>query len=434
MENLNVLVFPCGSEIGIEIWRSLKDIRFITLFGASSVRDHGSFVYRNYIEGVPFLDDPAFRGELKKIVEDNDIDVIFPALDSAIPVLTEMSDELSCPIIEPSHETAVICRDKSLTYEKLGNAWFNVRSFDYAAGDWPKVDEYPVIIKPALGQGSQGFKVIESEEALRYELSMRSSRQVVCEYLSGDEYTVDCFTDRFGNLLLSSQRVRARTKAGISVNSHLEAQNDVIRGIAEEINSRLSFRGVWFFQLKRNARGEYRLLEIAPRVAGTMCLERAVGVNLPLLSVLDAVGCDVEIVSQVDNCEVDRSFDCVYNIDCEYDSVYIDFDDTIVTDGEVNLGTICFLYQCVNKGIPIFLITRHADNIEESLARAKISISLFDGIFHVDKDSKKSDYIARSGRPILVDDSFAERMDVHRSLGIKTFGVDALEALMDIRH
>jgi hypothetical protein len=46
MRNVNVLVFPCGSEIGLELHRSLKDIRFVNLFGASSVSDHGEFVIR----------------------------------------------------------------------------------------------------------------------------------------------------------------------------------------------------------------------------------------------------------------------------------------------------------------------------------------------------------------------------------------------------
>lgn len=33
MNNINVLVFPCGSEVGLEINKSLKDIYFINLYG-----------------------------------------------------------------------------------------------------------------------------------------------------------------------------------------------------------------------------------------------------------------------------------------------------------------------------------------------------------------------------------------------------------------
>ena len=45
-----VLVFPCGSEIGLEIYRSLKYNKDFELIGGASVNDHGEFIYENYIE------------------------------------------------------------------------------------------------------------------------------------------------------------------------------------------------------------------------------------------------------------------------------------------------------------------------------------------------------------------------------------------------
>ena len=45
---VNVLVFPCGSEIGLEIHAALRHAKDIRLHGASSVSDHGEFVYARY--------------------------------------------------------------------------------------------------------------------------------------------------------------------------------------------------------------------------------------------------------------------------------------------------------------------------------------------------------------------------------------------------
>ena len=42
---------------------------------------------------------------------------------------------------------------------------------------------------------------------------------IVCEYLPGEEYTVDCFSDREHGLLFAGARVRRRTRNGISVNT-----------------------------------------------------------------------------------------------------------------------------------------------------------------------------------------------------------------------
>lgn len=429
MRSINVLVFPCGSEVGLEIHRSLKDIRFINLFGVSSVRDHGAFVYERYIEGVPYLMDPLFAESMKRVIDENDIDVLFPALDAVIPFFAEHKDEFSCEIVGSDYDTACICRDKELTYEKMADLWFNVESY----GSIAQVRSYPVIIKPAFGQGSQGFRVVGTEEELRFELDSRNDKQVICEYLPGDEYTIDCFTDKDGNLRYASQRIRKRTKAGISVASHLESPDEAVREIALAINERLNLRGVWFFQLKRNAQGEYRLLEIAPRVAGTMCLERAVGVNLPLLSVLDLMGYDVDLMPQFSECEVDRSLDCVFSFTCSYRSVYMDFDDTLVCDGNVHLPAISFLYQCSNKGIPVTLLTRHARDIRESLSSAHIPETLFSDIVVLGKEEKKSSYIDAALDPIFIDDSFAERQDVFKTHGVKTFGLDNLEVLIDVR-
>ena len=43
-----VLVFPCGSEIGLEIERALKFNKDYELIGGSSVNDHGMFEYEKY--------------------------------------------------------------------------------------------------------------------------------------------------------------------------------------------------------------------------------------------------------------------------------------------------------------------------------------------------------------------------------------------------
>ena len=430
MQQIKVLVFPCGSEIGLELHHALKDIRFIELHGASSVHDHGSFVYKNYHEGLPYLNDDEFETRFVALVQELGIDVVFPALDDAIVKLVQMGDKLPCKVIAADEHTTEICRDKELTYEAFSDCWFNPKTYTSAS----EVDVFPVLMKPAVGQGSAGVKRIETADEMDYELSSRSGRQVVCEYLPGEEYTIDCFTDRQGTLRYCSQRVRNRVKAGISVNSYLTAPDSVVRQVAEDINNRLSLRGMWFFQLKRNAAGEYRLLEIAPRVAGTMCLERAVGVNLPLLAIFDVLGYDVELMPQFEACEVDRAFSNVFAVECDYGAVYLDFDDTLVREGQVVLQTVAFLYQCVNKGIPVHLLSRHERNIHDSLAAAKLSEDLFETIEVIEESQKKSDCIDVSLNPIFIDDSFAERKDVHEQLGIKVFGLDNLCVLMDTKE
>ena len=49
---------------------------------------------------------------------------------------------------------------------------------------------------------------------------------------------------------------------------------------AGAINGRLDLRGGWFFQVKERASGDLVLMEVGPRIGGTMGLSRCSGVNL----------------------------------------------------------------------------------------------------------------------------------------------------------
>ena len=64
-----VFVFPAGTEIGLEIFNSLKYSKFVELYGGSSSIDHSSFVYTNLIEGFPFYNELGFLDYLNEMME-----------------------------------------------------------------------------------------------------------------------------------------------------------------------------------------------------------------------------------------------------------------------------------------------------------------------------------------------------------------------------
>lgn len=65
-----VAVFPAGSEIGLEINRALKYSTFFDVIGFSSMKDHTRYVYKEYIEDLPFINDENFIDELNKRIEE----------------------------------------------------------------------------------------------------------------------------------------------------------------------------------------------------------------------------------------------------------------------------------------------------------------------------------------------------------------------------
>ena len=422
----NVLVFPAGTEIAFEIHQALRRSKFVRLFGATSVPCHAEFVFERCFEGLPFADDPALIDALNRIIDENAIDYIYPAHDSALLTLTRARGALHAKVVTSDPETVEICRDKNRTYAFLAGA-------DYLPRSWTRAEEvpaYPVFLKPAVGQGSQGARRIDSREALDEALA-DGTDYAICEYLPGEEFTVDCFTDRHGALRLVSPRSRDRIRAGIAVRTRPFPADARIRAIAEDLNRRLSFNGAWFFQLKENAAGDYRLMEAAPRIAGTMGLTRNLGINMPLLTLYNFWGIDVSLIPNSASLLLDRAFISRFQTDISYSAVYVDFDDTLIVRGKVNAYLMMFLYQAHNNGKRLCLLTRHSTDIYADLEKYCIPASLFSEIIRLDDTASKADYISPDS--VFIDDSFSERRRVRQALGIPVFDLDMVESLIDWR-
>ena len=422
----NILVFPAGTEIAFEIHDALKNSKFVRLFGATSVPCHAEFVFQTCVTGLPFVDDPALIPALNRVIDAYGIDYVYPAHDSALLRFSEERDALHAKVVASARETVGICRSKTRTYRFLSGAPY-LPAF-YGSPD--EIPGYPVFIKPAVGQGSQGARMIKDRSHLEEALS-EGQEYTICEYLPGEELTVDCFTDRHGSLLVVSPRSRERIRAGIAVRSRNLPLTEELQSIAEDINRRLSFNGAWFFQVKKNAAGQFRLLEIAPRIAGTMGLTRNLGINMPLLTLYNFWGIDVSLIPNREDLLLDRAFISRFQTDLSYSSVYVDFDDTLIVRGKVNAFLMMFLYQAFNQGKRLCLLTRHSTDIFSDLEKACIPASLFSEIIRLDEAGAKTDYIAPDS--IFIDDSFSERKRVRDALGIPVFDLDMVESLIDWR-
>ena len=420
----NVLVFPCGSEIGLEIYRSLEHSIHFNLIGANSVDDHGRFVFENYIDGLPYSNEPNFIITLKDIIEKYKIDIVYPAMDSVITKLKAHENELGCIVIGSPLETTEICLSKELTYNRLENVIHTPKVLNEA-----NIKHYPVFVKPKIGYGSRGAKKILNNEMLKSHLQ-EYPNSIICEFLSGEEYTVDCFTDMNGKLRFCGARLRNRIMNGISVNTiQVGDTNHKFIDIANKINENLKFRGAWFFQLKSNEQEELVLLEIASRLGGSSSLFRNKGINFAQLSLFDAMEYEVEIIENDYKIELDRALDNKYKIDIQYNEVFIDFDDCITFEKNYyNTNIMKFIFQCINNKIKLTLLSRHDGNLHERLLEFRID-RLFDRIIHIDKLDRKSDYIDNLCA-IFIDDSFAERKDVFQNKHIPVFSHDMIESLI----
>lgn len=422
MEKRNILVFPCGSEIGTEIYYALRYSRYFNLIGASSIDDHGKFVYEDYIGDLPFIDDSNFVKSMRNIIKERNIDALYPTSDIAIAGLKAYEKELGCIVIAPPLETTEICLSKNKTYERLKGIVSIPKVYKY-----DEVEDFPVFVKPNIGTGSKGASIIRNKDEL-ISAAKGHSDVIILEYLPGREYTVDCFSNRQGELLYFAARIRNRIKAGTSVNTYFVENQGEFEEPINRINNVLKFDGAWFAQFKRDKDGKLCLLEIASRLGGSSVLSRAVGVNFPMLSLFDAFGYDVTVSPNEYGVELDRAFSSSIKYDISFNTVYVDYDDCLLLDEKfINSEMIAFLFNAINKGKRIVLLSKHDGDLSVELRSNRI-IDLFDDIIHIRREEDKSKYIKEQDA-IFIDDSFAEREMIKEKCKIPVFSPDMIGLL-----
>lgn len=421
MSRVKVLVFPCGSEVALEIRQALGLSVHVELHGASSTDDHGRFAFANY-HHLSNIADASFDRQFVDLITRLGIQVVFATHDSVLEHLAPLAQHNGVYLVNGDPQTAAVTRRKSATYALFnGQPWLPTL---FASVE--QVTEWPIVLKPDQGQGGQGVTVATDRQQAQQAFDAMCE-PVLCEYLPGEELTVDCFTDWRQRLLHVGPRSRERVRAGITMRSRSVPCSDEIRGIAEGISERLSLRGPWFFQIKQNRQGQWRLLEVCARLSSSSVAQRARGVNLPLMAIQDFLQRDQVVLNDARLTLVDRSLATVAQLDYEFDTAYLDFDDTLIIDGHANPAAMRFVYRLLELGKTLVLITRHDADIGASLEKARIAPQMFERIIHITDGRPKSAFV--EGRAIFVDNHFPERLDVSRALGIPVFDVDALGLL-----
>jgi len=408
---LRIGVFPCGTEIGMEMSRQLKFSKVVQLVGLNSNKDASYLEYENGDFSMPTIYDPTFLQALKKTVEDFRLDFVFPAHDDAIIAFSKFAEEdpdLSPHLVAPPKDIAEILRSKRLTAHQFKD----IIPIPDEIGDVSSLSAIvlPVFVKPDQGQGSRGAKKITD---LHEAASVDLKKNVMLEFLPGDEYTIDCFSDKNHELVACFPRRRGDERGGIAKSCISEDEHDFI-SYAKSINERLRLRGPWFFQMKRDTKGCLKLLEIAARIAGSSGFSVARGFNFMEAAIYDLLGYPIKIEnSRLDPILMGRSLNSIFKAPRDLDAIYVDLDDTLIVHEKLNSDLFRVLIEAKNYEIPIKLITRHKCDVEKTLDRYGLT-KFFSKIIHITDGTPKSTFI-KGMKVIFIEDSFVERADVFQN-------------------
>jgi carbamoyl-phosphate synthase large subunit len=149
-----------------------------------------------------------------------------------------------------------------------------------------EIDTYPIIAKPRYGKGSRDVIQVNDQKELQY-VSSKYTSMIYQEYLPGDEYTIDVMSDLEGNPIVSVPRVRLQTKSGISTKGKIILDKYLIEE-SMEIVRKLKIIGPSCIQMKKDKIGDFKLVEINPRLGGGTIFTTLAGANFPKM-IIDLV-------------------------------------------------------------------------------------------------------------------------------------------------
>ncbi len=294
--NANVLITGAGGAAAVSFLNAVREELPLNYF----MGDIDPYAAGLYLVGysnriiLPHASSEHFVDELLDICELKGIDVLVPTVDFELLQISESIKEfesLGVKVLLTSSKTLRICLDKNELIRHCSETVSVPQSVilddRFNAEGW----DYPLFVKPREGAGSRGILKVDTPEILA--TVTRDGSMLVQEFLSGEEYSVDVFARRNGEVMAAVPRERLKVDSGIAVASR-SIKDQKLQKEAIAVAKAIGITFTANIQFKRNRAGQPRLLEVNPRFPGTMPLTVKSGVNMPLLSLKELLDIGIE--------------------------------------------------------------------------------------------------------------------------------------------
>lgn len=276
-----ILVPGAAAPAGINAIKSLKmgGFRGKIVATDSSYLSPGFFMC-DINEVIPEAENHFFIDRLIDIVSKHHVNMLLPTSGFDIYPYSEFREQLmksgAYPVVSDK-DSLVTCRDKMLTFERLS------RKFDlpFTTTDPSEINSFPIVAKPRYGKGSRDIMILNDSDDLRY-VTSKMMDLIFQEFLPGTEYTIDVLSNLEKKALLAVPRIRIQTKAGISTKGRI-IRNKKLESDSKQIADFIGIRGPCCIQMKEDANGTMKLVEINPRMGGGTIFTTLAGANFPIM-------------------------------------------------------------------------------------------------------------------------------------------------------
>lgn len=288
-----VLLPGGGGDAAIGAMRSLRRAGFDGRIVSTDANPLSTGLYLADAHHVlPPIKDETFFDRALEVIEKEKIDVIFPTSGFDTLVYSQRKKELEdrgVTVAISDWPAVEACIDKWIFYQKTVGRF----PLPHCTMDPEARTEFPCFVKPVQGKGARGIALCRDASELAHEVSRRDDL-IICDYLPGEEFTIDCLSDLQGRPLVAVPRERIAVKEGICVKGRVVHDEEMERACLD-LAAFLGLQGPSCMQMKRDVEGRMRFLEVNPRMGGATIFATLAGVNIAWLLVELAQGREVEI-------------------------------------------------------------------------------------------------------------------------------------------
>jgi carbamoyl-phosphate synthase large subunit len=239
---------------------------------------------------IPAGADPDFTDTLLARCLALGVDVVLPTVDAELRPLARAREAYAAAglalLLAPGTALEVTL-DKLALVRHCAGIVRVPRTEPFGALLDPAEWSYPVVVKPRTGSGSRGLVVVGSAGELA--ALPRTPSLIVQDFLPGEEYSVDVLADAGGHVIASVPRLRARVDSGVSVGGRT-VHDPEVEWFGRAVAEATGITYVANVQCKRDRNGVPVLLEVNPRMPGTLGLTIASGVDMPRLALAALLG------------------------------------------------------------------------------------------------------------------------------------------------
>lgn len=240
---------------------------------------------------VPRCLDDAFVPAMIRLVNEHRIGLIVPTIDTELPAFSAYADYfhgVGCRVAVSSVAAVGIARDKLMTAQILKGSGLPVPiTLPWESCCDVKGLPLPAILKPIDGSCSKGIILVDDWSAFDFTQSLDG--YIVQERLSGEELTVNCFTDVRGKLLAAVPHRRREVRAGEVCKAEV-VHHPALEGAAQKINDAIpGLYGAWCFQAIDTG-SQMGIFEINARFGGGYPIAHRAGAYFTRWLLEDALG------------------------------------------------------------------------------------------------------------------------------------------------